>query len=518
MTNIEKIIQIAKDEIGYLEKVSNAYLYDKTLNAGSGNFTKYWLEISPNMNGQAWCQCFVDWCVYKALGKQGALNALYMPNWTYYTPTAADYFKKNNAWSNIPAVGSIIYFKNDTRICHTGIVYKFDNIYVYTIEGNTSSSTGVVANGGGVFEKKYALNNSRIAGYGYPTYISASKESFSSVGVDLSKYNTVSNYKSIYEAGVKFAILKVIEKSRNIEPAFEKHYKGCTEAGINVIGCYNYSYATDTDMAKKDANAIIKILNNRKMTIWLDVEDKCQVGLDSKLIDIIDTFKNTVESQGYTFGLYCSKSWYKDYIKPHLNGRVYKVWIAAYGKNSGAYDESYKPDVPNMTIWQYTSKGIISGIEGFVDMDVYFGDIESKPVINVTPQKPITEEPVLILSRITASSLNIRTKPGTDGAIIGHFKKGDKVTLVSKTSNNWYKTSIGGYISGDYVEYVKAKVVNCNKLNVRSTPTSQIETNKIKVVPVNTMGIVMAHLNGWYQIIFSDGVIGWCSEKYIMEL
>jgi hypothetical protein len=30
---------------------------------------------------------------------------------------------------------------------HTGIVYDVDSKYVYTIEGNTSSAAGVVANG-----------------------------------------------------------------------------------------------------------------------------------------------------------------------------------------------------------------------------------------------------------------------------------------------------------------------------------------------------------------------------------
>ena len=45
-----------------------------------------------------------------------------------------------------------------------------DSTYVYTIEGNTSSESGVVANGGCVREKKYKLTYNRIAGYGRPNY------------------------------------------------------------------------------------------------------------------------------------------------------------------------------------------------------------------------------------------------------------------------------------------------------------------------------------------------------------
>ena len=39
-----------------------------------------------------------------------------------------------------------------------------------TIEGNTSSASGVVANGGSVATKSYDLGYSRIMGYGRPPY------------------------------------------------------------------------------------------------------------------------------------------------------------------------------------------------------------------------------------------------------------------------------------------------------------------------------------------------------------
>jgi hypothetical protein len=42
--------------------------------------------------------------------------------------------------------------------------------YVYTVEGNTSSAAGVVANGGCVRRKKYRWDYDRIAGYGVPAY------------------------------------------------------------------------------------------------------------------------------------------------------------------------------------------------------------------------------------------------------------------------------------------------------------------------------------------------------------
>lgn len=39
MTAIDKVIQIAEWEVGYLEKKSNSQFEDKTANAGSNNYT-----------------------------------------------------------------------------------------------------------------------------------------------------------------------------------------------------------------------------------------------------------------------------------------------------------------------------------------------------------------------------------------------------------------------------------------------------------------------------------------------
>ncbi len=60
----EELIEVARKEIGYLEKASNSKLDEKTANAGERNFTKYGEWYGGN--GNYWCQQFVSWCAYKA--------------------------------------------------------------------------------------------------------------------------------------------------------------------------------------------------------------------------------------------------------------------------------------------------------------------------------------------------------------------------------------------------------------------------------------------------------------------
>ena len=205
----DKVINIALAEEGYLEKSESAVqdndkvLDSKEEGAGSDNYTKYGRdmhELFPRVMPfpSAWCDCFTDWCFYKAYGVANA-KALLAGDFCALTRNSAQLYKNKNAWyiSN-PQPGDQIFFKNSNRgICHTGLVYKVANGYVYTIEGNTSSAAGMVANGGCVRKKSYSLSYQYIAGYGRPKYdaspdvpdtmIAEEKNEWQNLVVDLQK-------------------------------------------------------------------------------------------------------------------------------------------------------------------------------------------------------------------------------------------------------------------------------------------------------------------------------------------
>ena len=154
MSAIDKLIQIANAEVGYLEKSSNSQLDSKTANAGTANYTKYWRDIKPEYQGQPWCACFVTWCFTKAFGKDNAQKLL--KHYPYvYCPTMASLFTLN---AN-PTVGDIVIFKHNGTFTHTGIVTGVNGDYFTTIEGNTNGGSTIIANGGGVCRKSYYNSN-----------------------------------------------------------------------------------------------------------------------------------------------------------------------------------------------------------------------------------------------------------------------------------------------------------------------------------------------------------------------
>ena len=154
MTAIDKLIQTAQKEVGYLEKKNGNNLYDKTANAGKNNYTKYWADVKPSYQGQPWCACFVTWCFVQAFGKDAAAKLL--KHFPYvYCPTMASLFTLN---AN-PKRGDIVIFYRGGTFTHTGIVASVNGDYFTTIEGNTSGGSEIVANGGAVCCKGYYNSN-----------------------------------------------------------------------------------------------------------------------------------------------------------------------------------------------------------------------------------------------------------------------------------------------------------------------------------------------------------------------
>lgn len=148
---IRKIISIAKSQVGYHEGRSNGHW---------NNHQKYALQV-PGLGwnyGGPWCATFVSWLALKA----GLAD--YYPR-TATVATAMGWFKIRGQWSEYPAIGAqVIYGVNGDA--HTGLVYDYDDTYIYTVEGNTNTNGS--AEGDGVYAKKRARRDPYVHGYGYP--------------------------------------------------------------------------------------------------------------------------------------------------------------------------------------------------------------------------------------------------------------------------------------------------------------------------------------------------------------
>ena len=169
---INKVLTIARNEIGYHEKISSSGLDDPAANAGSGNYTKYArdLDAIPGFyngvkNGYPWCDVFYDWLLVKAFGAQTAKQLLCQPDNSagagcYYS--ALYYRMAGRFRDRDPEPGDQIFFTFQAgEVSHTGIVEAVSEDTVVTIEGNTSDC---------VARKSYPIGSGSIYGYGRPDW------------------------------------------------------------------------------------------------------------------------------------------------------------------------------------------------------------------------------------------------------------------------------------------------------------------------------------------------------------
>ena len=107
----------------------------------------YWSWYGFNSRVE-WCACFVSWCANEC----GYIDTGICPKYAGCV-NGVDWFKSHNQWldgSAEPLPGMIIFYDwdspngesgpQDGLSDHTGIVWKVEDGYVYTIEGNLSDS------------------------------------------------------------------------------------------------------------------------------------------------------------------------------------------------------------------------------------------------------------------------------------------------------------------------------------------------------------------------------------------
>ena len=79
---------------------------------------------------------------------------------------------------------------------------------------------------------------------------------------------------------------------------------------------------------------------------------------------VCKAFCQTIQNSGYSAGVYANKTWFTEKINTSsLTG--YKIWLAQYASTPTYTATRYD-------MWQYSSKGHVSGISGYVDMNISY--------------------------------------------------------------------------------------------------------------------------------------------------
>ena len=184
--------------------------------------------------------------------------------------------------------------------------------------------------------------------------------------IDVSTFQTGVDYNKVKTAGITAVIIRA-GYGREIsqkDSQFETHYKNARAAGLK-IGAYWYSYADSIEDAKREAVACLACIKGKTfdMPIYYDLEDSSQINLGkTTLTSMAKTFCETIKTSGYRAGVYANLNWFNNYLDYNALKKSYSIWLAQYNTINQL----------ECDIWQNSSTGKISGINGNVDTNIIF--------------------------------------------------------------------------------------------------------------------------------------------------
>ena len=274
------------------------------------------------------------------------------------------YYTINNLWMNLSYESSSIFgfkMRGDFRGYNEGYVINMHyGINVPTPNSGHGNSAGTGGGGSG--------GGSGGGGGGNGT---------KDFGIDVSHWQGDIDWNAVRNDGYVFAFVKATEGTSYVDSKFSQNVNNGNSAGL-YIGAYHFAHP-DSNNATAEADhfvdTILPYLQNGKLKLKpaLDLETGSSLGKD-KLSKWVNEFMNRVKARtGISPIIYTNSNYANHYLDSSVT--QWDLWIAHW-----TYDPNGTPDTgiwSTWKFWQYSDKGTVSGISGYVDLDVYNGNLKA---------------------------------------------------------------------------------------------------------------------------------------------
>ena len=289
-------------------------------------------------------------------------------------------------------------------------------------------------------------------------------------GIDVSKWQGNIKWNKVKATDVDYAIIRCgygNNETSQDDTYWKINADACTQNGI-PFGAYIYSYADSKEAAKSEAEHVLRLVKNYKLTypIYLDLEENSvRNKLNSaQIAEVAKTFCDIIENAGYTVGIYANKDWFDNFLTDSYFDQADK-WVAQYNSNC-----TYKGEY---TMWQCTADGTVDGIDSKIDLNMDFGTVASVPekVQDLKATSNVGDVKVSWSRSKGAEGYLIYGKRGSNGeygyiGMTGKLSYTDKNALTDEYNFYWvysYRKDASGnrIISSKPDKYVYGKVKKC---------------------------------------------------------
>ena len=190
-------------------------------------------------------------------------------------------------------------------------------------------------------------------------------------GIDVSAWQENIDFSRVKSDGIEIVYIKASEGSTYVDSYFRRNYEQAKQNGLKV-GFYHYLTATTVQQARSQANHFATVISGTEPDCRLALDFETFSGLTtSQISEIALAFMDTVkEITGKDVVLYTNQYSARTRFNQEVANK-YPLWIAEYGVSNPVDPGKWETWVG----WQYTSRGRIDGIQGYVDRDYFTKDI-----------------------------------------------------------------------------------------------------------------------------------------------
>lgn len=191
-------------------------------------------------------------------------------------------------------------------------------------------------------------------------------------GTDVSKYQNSVNWTEARKSGISFAFIKATEGGDRVDDKFHEHWRGARAAGVPRAAYHFYYFCRP---AAEQAAWFIRNVPKERGTLppvldmeWNPQSPSCKLRPPAETVrSEMRIFLTMVEKHyGKKPIIYTSVDFFDD---NGLSGfRGYPYWLRSV---AGHPTEKYGSHP--FTFWQYTGTGIVPGISGDSDINVFNG-------------------------------------------------------------------------------------------------------------------------------------------------
>ena len=185
------------------------------------------------------------------------------------------------------------------------------------------------------------------------------------VGIDVSSHNGKINFERVSRAGIDFIIIKASEGAAFRDSRFASNYDSAKDNGL-AVGAYHF-FRFDVDGTLQARN-FVETIGDRDfdLPLVIDVEEHGNpyVFLRSKVVRQLRDMVDELTALEYRVMIYTNKDGYYKFIKDNFDD--YPLWLCSLNR---------RPEL-DWTIWQYSHWGKVDGIQGGVDLNRFYGNLE----------------------------------------------------------------------------------------------------------------------------------------------